>query len=829
MVRPQGIDVRVVPPSVPEPLTRMDVAAFVGFAAAGPPDTPVLVHGESHFREIFGDDQPLAWDAAAGVIQYAFLGPAVRSFFRNGGERCWVVRVAREPVTRQFEVPGVSAVDGGGGLVPYRLQARSPGSWADRLRLSTEVRREHLGKANYHALPDRWWDAEIAQDDPTPIAAGDLLEITFEGQSRGGGGWSTGGETHLYFAVERAEQDLTAGGATTTWRLAGQKHFTGPGGGRTGPDGQSQAVSGWAHRLTLTLRIDDDRGQSQLLSGLGFSPLHERFVGYLPTDEQLFQAADEQPPQPDGGRPGAGLWAEVAAPRFALAAVKTDPLPRLLPLPPADGPASEGARRGDDPGDDWLLRDGLAIYSLDCFLDPDLCDEPAAQLMERALAKRHVRGEKLRGMHAVLPLTDVTLVSLPDCVHVGWKSRYASLPPFEAYGPGPGAGASNDPGLAFGPRTELLPPVLQRHQEGDVLTLSWGELPGPCTVQLSDDPRFPAPLTLYEGAGSSVTARLPARGVVYVRARTRSGAQVSAWSPVLELGDPQARTDDRSRVRQASRMNTREDESLPSARLALHRALLRLCLARGDLFAVLSFPLGDRTPDVIAHVHALGAQLTRDDDRRALSYGAFYYPWIWQEEEPGLPRLAPPDGPVTGMIAAVARTAGAWTPPAYKLLRDAAELHSTDQLHRLGRLLDEGINVLVRRPEGGVLVRSATSISPDAAVRAIGVRRLLALLRRLIMREGTLVLFEPNDDTFRRSLERRLERLLIDLFVRGAFAGATPAESFEVAVDPAVNTTDAMNRGEVIIDVQVAPVQPLLYMTLRIVQAPGQELTIQEV
>ncbi len=72
----------------------MDIAGFVGFAASGPIDVPVPVEDATQFAAIFGADAPLAWDAEHGEQAYAYLGPAVRAFFRNGGRRCWVVRVA---------------------------------------------------------------------------------------------------------------------------------------------------------------------------------------------------------------------------------------------------------------------------------------------------------------------------------------------------------------------------------------------------------------------------------------------------------------------------------------------------------------------------------------------------------------------------------------------------------------------------------------------------------------------------------------------------------------------------------------------------------------
>ena len=88
-------------PPLPEVLPRMDIAVFVGFAASGPLQTPVAIESEQQFAAIFGEDAPLAWDVERGEQVYAHLGPAVRAFFRNGGQRCWIIRVARQTARRR--------------------------------------------------------------------------------------------------------------------------------------------------------------------------------------------------------------------------------------------------------------------------------------------------------------------------------------------------------------------------------------------------------------------------------------------------------------------------------------------------------------------------------------------------------------------------------------------------------------------------------------------------------------------------------------------------------------------------------------------------------
>ena len=64
------------------------ICAFVGRAARGPIDTPVVVTSFADFQRRFG-----------GLWSGSMLGSSVRDFFRNGGSTAIVVRVFAPPIT----------------------------------------------------------------------------------------------------------------------------------------------------------------------------------------------------------------------------------------------------------------------------------------------------------------------------------------------------------------------------------------------------------------------------------------------------------------------------------------------------------------------------------------------------------------------------------------------------------------------------------------------------------------------------------------------------------------------------------------------------------
>jgi hypothetical protein len=83
-----GVYIREVENILP-PRVRLDITGWVGQALRGPLNTPQPIANWGQFRDIFGD-----------FVGFSFLPYAVFGFFLNGGERCYVTRVAHETATR---------------------------------------------------------------------------------------------------------------------------------------------------------------------------------------------------------------------------------------------------------------------------------------------------------------------------------------------------------------------------------------------------------------------------------------------------------------------------------------------------------------------------------------------------------------------------------------------------------------------------------------------------------------------------------------------------------------------------------------------------------
>ncbi|TQM83931.1 hypothetical protein FHX81_6365 [Saccharothrix saharensis] len=90
------------------------VAAFVGFAARGPFNTPTLVSNWAQYTQVFGD-----------FVPDCHLAQSVYGYFLNGGTNCYVVRIGGERAKGNGHLPAGGAQASLGG---YRVTARELGA-----------------------------------------------------------------------------------------------------------------------------------------------------------------------------------------------------------------------------------------------------------------------------------------------------------------------------------------------------------------------------------------------------------------------------------------------------------------------------------------------------------------------------------------------------------------------------------------------------------------------------------------------------------------------------------------------------------------------------
>lgn len=983
-----GVRFETQPPPLTEVLPRMDVAAFVGFAASGPLHKPVVVEDIEHYTAIFGEDVPLAWDQQQNELVYAYLAPTVRAFFRNGGKRCWVVRVASEQAQyNYFPIPGLAQVDAEGEVVPTFARSRSQGNWSDDVQVSTTLLSFPLTVAGVVSLGTGKTSAEVqlALNSPHDVAVGDLLRLTFSGDtgdtyewllavkmvksleqdestnhgtpqiSRTTGQgivkvagsticWFTPVPTHsppvppvhaTYFTyqetngvvartivvhsyeIEEVDQTITltldtslaaAPEPGTFVRLDFEtehafilvqsvdtsSNYGSPpievvvvkGQARkvlteTPPISPSSYKSMRAEKLTFELWTRQEHGDVLHLSDLAFQPGHPRFWGVLPTDEQLYDVTAMpssttpvnlwQATPPDLAY--TDLWQMANSPRFPLAGLPGSSayyVPIVMPPLPAlfVGSVLPTDQQMRDP----LMRNGLSDFQEELFLDPTLCTAYTTELMARADYLRYqvfdpqsTRSSRsiqitptsgdappvytppaLKGVYALFDIEEITLIAVPDAVHRGWtvssvqeEKNFSEVLQVEQFDLATATKpfASTSPASTFSPchtntiEAPHLDTPVSFSTQGE-FTLLWSinsstEKTANIYYELEEAiwPDFRESNIIYKGENKHFTLYGRNPGIYYYHVRVRVEDLISDWSTVLliHIAPP---------MRQQL---TAADKYASDVLLAVHRALLRLCAARGDLCAIFTLPEHFRSDEVVAHARRLkapfdllsnasvirvgeGVPPLTPGETLAFSYGALYHPWLFTSEETqsDVTKRMPPDGSVCGMIAQRAISRGAWVAPANVPLSGVITLTPRIAKSSWLRLLETHANLIQQEPRG-FLTLSADTLSDDEDLQPLNVRRLLILLRRLALRLGSSYVFEPNDDSFRRLVQRAFEEALEDLFVRGAFVGRTPASAFQVVLIEEANTPQSADEGKLIVELRVAPSLPLTFLTVRLI------------
>jgi phage tail sheath protein FI len=127
---------------------RTDIAGFVGIARRGPLHTAVPIQSWRQFQAYFGDF------TGAGYLAYA-----VRAFFENGGQRCWVVRVASDIAAAAEVVLRGPPPPSSGSPLPqhdiWKICAFSPGVWGNDLEITMrETHRAQTQTEPQHSTPE---------------------------------------------------------------------------------------------------------------------------------------------------------------------------------------------------------------------------------------------------------------------------------------------------------------------------------------------------------------------------------------------------------------------------------------------------------------------------------------------------------------------------------------------------------------------------------------------------------------------------------------------------------------------------------------------------
>lgn len=129
--RSPGVYLEKVEDRIPSlTLTESGQPGFLGFATRGPMHEPVRITSLTDFANLYGPP-----------VEGGYLTEAVRGFFENGGEACYVVRVAHTFQRGRSEIAtraGLKVVDRQGQETLW-ISARDEGEWGNEVRVEVKV------------------------------------------------------------------------------------------------------------------------------------------------------------------------------------------------------------------------------------------------------------------------------------------------------------------------------------------------------------------------------------------------------------------------------------------------------------------------------------------------------------------------------------------------------------------------------------------------------------------------------------------------------------------------------------------------------------------
>ncbi len=255
---------------------------------------------------------------------------------------------------------------------------------------------------------------------------------------------------------------------------------------------------------------------------------------------------------------------------------------------------------------------------------------------------------------------------------------------------------------------------------------------------------------------------------------------------------------------------------------AVQLAMIAHCERMSDRMAILDAVPTLAVRDGKAPLTPQAVKVWRERDTNYDSkFAALYYPWIKVAGPDGRPLAVPPCGHMAGIWARSDNERGVHKAPANEVIRGALETVTPITKGEQDTLNPIGVNCIRSFTGRGVRIWGARTVSSDPAWRYISVRRLFNYVEKSLERGLQWVVFEPNDPDLWFRVRRDISAFLTGTWRDGMLFGRSPDEAFFVKCDEELNPPDVRDRGQLFVDIGLAPVKPAEFVVFRFSQWAG--------
>lgn len=200
--------------------------------------------------------------------------------------------------------------------------------------------------------------------------------------------------------------------------------------------------------------------------------------------------------------------------------------------------------------------------------------------------------------------------------------------------------------------------------------------------------------------------------------------------------------------------------------------------------------------------------------------GELLFPWI-KVADPlstsGKTRVCPPSGHVIGVIARIMNSRGVWKAPAGTEANIRGAIETTVYLPQgeTDRLNPAGVVSILPKPNSGIVVWGARSLSPDTSMKYVSDILLDIYIKKTTYNNTQQFVFEPNAPETWSKVVVSLETFLDTLWRSGGLYGNSASEAYYVKCDEDLNTESVRNQGKMITEVGYASKKPAEFVVFR--------------